>query len=293
MDKQKEKKQTTENKDFNIDTLKSFTSCELDIKNLQKLSEKVEQTGLASLVGLSKKIVSFHNDVETYCEKNKFKVTDYFNLNSIRQKLYKLVGYPQLKDADGKPIRNYVFENAVSRSIKLAFVLINKDKTKAEIKDNVVFAQSNIIYPHLKTTGNSDIKFTPNTDTSLIKVSTRGLELLWNSIKPVKTKLTTDTEDEQKVLDTFKNIRAILNNEMQNRNKKSTYLIDKYGTSEIEQLRKISQFALRLIEQYARDEKDYDANGKMKTASIINVESVEFKVVDEKRLPLVRISKTA
>ena len=294
MDKQKEKKQTTENKDFNIDTLKSFTSCELDIKNLQKLSEKVEQTGLSTLVGLSKKIVSFHNDVESYCEKNKFKVTDYFNLNSIRQKLYKLVGYPQLKDADGKPIRNYVFENAVSRSIKLAFVLINKDKTKAEIKDNVVYAQSNIIYPHLKTTGNSDIKFTPNTDTSLIKVSTRGLELLWNSIKPVKTGLPTDKPDqEQKVLDTLKNIRAVLNNEMQNRNKKSTYLLDKYGTSEIDQLTKISQFALRLIEQYARDQKDFDANGKMKTASIINVESVEFKVVDEKRFPLTRVSKSA
>ena len=59
MDKQKEKKQATNN-EFNIDTLKSFTSCELDIKNLQKLSEKVEQTGLASLVGLSKKIVSFY-----------------------------------------------------------------------------------------------------------------------------------------------------------------------------------------------------------------------------------------
>ena len=294
MDKQKEKKQTTENKDFNIDTLKSFTSCELDIKNLQKLSEKVEQTGLSTLVGLSKKIVSFHNDVESYCEKNKFKVTDYFNLNSIRQKLYKLVGYPQLKDADGKPIRNYVFENAVSRSIKLAFVLINKQKTKAEIRDNVVFAQSNIIYPYLKTTGNSDIKFTPNTDTSLIKVSTRGLELLWNSIKPVKTGLPTDKPDqEQKVLDTLKNIRAVLNNEMQNRNKKSTYLLDKYGTSEIDQLTKISQFALRLIEQYARDQKDFDANGKMKTASIINVESVEFKVVDEKRFPLTRVSKSA
>ena len=294
MDKQKQKKQTTENNEFNIDTLKSYKSCELDIKNLQKLSEKVEQTGLASLVGLSKKIVSFHDDVQAYCEKTKFKVTDYFNLNSIRQKLYKLVGYPQLKDADGKPIRNYVFENAVSRSIKLAFVLINKNKTKAEIKDNVVFAQSNIIYPYLKTTGNSDIKFTPNTDTSLIKVSTRGLEFLWNSIKPVKTKLTTDTEDEErKVLDTLKNIRAILNNEMQNRNKKSTYLLDKYGTSEIDQLTKISQFALRLIEQYARDQKDFDANGKMKTASIINVESVEFKVVDEKRFPLTRVSKSA
>ena len=171
---------------------------------------------------------------------------------------------------------------------------VPSDKTKAEIKDNVVFAQSNIIYPYLKTTGNSDIKFTPNTDTSLIKVSTRGLELLWNLIKPVKTGLPTDKPDEdKKVLDTLKNIRAILNNEMQNRNKKSTYLLDKYGTSEIDQLTKISQFALRLIEQYARDQKDFDANGKMKTASIINVESVEFKVVDEKRFPLTRVSKSA
>jgi hypothetical protein len=80
---------------------------------------------------------------------------------------------------------------------------------------------------------------------------------------------------------------------MQNRNKKSTYLVDNYGTSEVEQLTKISQFALRLVEQYARDNKDFDANGKMKTASIINVESVEFKVVDEKRLPLTRVSKSA
>ena len=287
-------KNETNEKDFNLDTLKSYKSCELDMKNLQKLSEKVEQTGLNSLIPLSNKIIGFHGEVKKYCDDNDFKVSDYFNLNSIRQKLYKLVSYPQLKDADAKPIRNYVFENAVSRSIKLAFVLINKKKTKAEIKDHSVFAQSNIIYPHLKTSGNGDIKFTPNTDTSLIKLSTRGLELLWQKIRPVKnTSTPTTKDDEQKLLDTFKNIRAILNDEMQSRNKNKTYLVDKYGTSEIDQLRKISQFALRLIEQYARDQKDFDANGKMKTASIINVESVEFKVVDEKRLPLVRISKTA
>ena len=287
-------KNENETKDFNLDELKSYKSCELDMKNLQKLSEKVEQTGLNSLIPLSNKIIGFHGEVKKYCDDNDFKVSDYFNLNSIRQKLYKLVSYPQLKDADAKPIRNYVFENAVSRSIKLAFVLINKKKTKAEIKDHSVFAQSNIIYPHLKTSGNGDIKFTPNTDTSLIKLSTRGLELLWQKIRPVKnTSTPTTKDDEQKLLDTFKNIRAILNDEMQNRNKNKTYLVDKYGTSEIDQLRKISQFALRLVEQYARDNSDFDANGKPKTASIINIENVEFKVVDEKRYPLTRVSKVS
>tara|TARA_R100000734_G_C3306145_1_gene96630 strand:+ start:210 stop:1091 length:882 start_codon:yes stop_codon:yes gene_type:complete len=286
---------TTQQDDFDINNLKSYKSCELDIKNLQKLSEKVEQTGLNSLVPLSNKIITFHSEVKKYCDDNDFKVSDYFNLNSIRQKLYKLVSYPQLKDADAKPIRNYVFENAVSRSIKLAFVLINKKKTKAEIKENIVFAQSNIIYPHLKTSGNGDIKFTPNTDTSLIKLSTRGLELLWQKIKPVKNTISTPTtkDQEQKLLDTFKNIRSILNSEMQNRNKNKSYLVDNYGTSEIDQLRKISQFALRLVEQYARDSKDFDDDGKPKTASIINIESVEFKVVDEKRYPLTRVSKVS
>ena len=75
----------------------------------------------------------------------------------------------------------------------------------------ILFAQSNIIYPHLKTSGNGDIKFTPNTDTSLIKVSTRGLELLWNSIKPVKTLSSpTQKNDEQKVLDTLKILEQYL-----------------------------------------------------------------------------------
>ena len=195
MDKQKkENKKPTNN--FEIEKLNSYKNCKLDIQNLQKISEKVEQTGLVALVGLSKKIVSFYKEVETYCEKNKFKITDYFNLNSIRQKLYKLVGYPQLKDADGKPIRNYVFENAVSRSIKIAFVLINKDKTKADIKDGKLVAQSNIIYPHLKTSGNGDIKFTPNKDESLISVSTRGLEMLWNTIAPKKPNKKPTTPDE-------------------------------------------------------------------------------------------------
>jgi len=292
----KENKKVVEkksNENFKLENLSSYKNCKLDIQNLQKISEKVEQTGLVALVGLSKKIVSFHNEVNEHCEKNTLKTTDYFNLTTIRKNLYELVDYPQQEDADGKPIRNYVFENAVSRSIKLAFVLINNDKTKAEIKDNAIFAQSNIIYPHLKT-GNQDVKFVPNNDTSLIKLSTRGLEMLWAKIAPTKTKkITKHQDDKVEILDTFKEIRKILNAEILTRQKNTKYLVDKYGVSEIEQLRKIAQFALRLVEQKARDDSDFDSNGKMKNADLVNVQNIEFNVKDNKNLPLTRVSKAS
>ena len=60
---------------FNIVELSTYKSCKLDIQNLQKISEKVEQTGLIALVGLSKKIVSFYNEISENCEKNKLKTT--------------------------------------------------------------------------------------------------------------------------------------------------------------------------------------------------------------------------
>ena len=102
MDKQKkDNKKPTNN--FEIEKLNSYKNCKLDIQNLQKISEKVEQTGLVALVGLAKKIVSFYNDVYDHCEKNKLKTTDYFNLTTIRKNLYELVDYPQQEDADGKP----------------------------------------------------------------------------------------------------------------------------------------------------------------------------------------------
>ena len=290
--KKMENKKTPKTKkaEFDIKNLSSYKSCQLDVKNLQKISEKVEQTGLVALVGLSKKIVSFYNDVATNCENNKLKTTDYFNLTSIRKYLYELVGYPQQKDADGKPVRNYVFENAVSRSIKLALVLINKDTTKAEIKDNVVYAKSNVIYPHLKTTGNGDIKFTPNTDESLIKVSTRGLEMLWAKIAPAKTPKVPKADKDIKILDTFKNIKSILNSEILNRQKNVNYLYEQYGLAEIEQLKKIAQYALRLVEQKTRDDKNFDDDGNIKDKNIINVKNVEFKVFDAKNQSVAKVS---
>ena len=293
MDKQKkEDKKPTNN--VEIEKLNSYKNCKLDIQNLQKISEKVEQTGLVALVGLARKIVSFYNEISENCEKNKLKTTDYFNLTSIRKYLYDLVDYPQTKDADGKPIRNYVFENAVSRSIKIAFVLINKDKTKAEIKDGKLVAQSNIIYPHLKTSGNGDIKFTPNKDESLISVSTRGLEMLWSTISPKKPTKTPSTKDEDvSVLDNLKNIKSFLSNEMLTRQKKPTYLVDEYGVSESQRLREIARIALRLVEQFERDKNDTDKNAKIKDVNVISVESVEFKVKDHKNLELTRVSKVS
>ena len=57
----KENKKVVEKKsndNFKLENLSSYKNCKLDIQNLQKISEKVEQTGIVALVGLSKKIVS-------------------------------------------------------------------------------------------------------------------------------------------------------------------------------------------------------------------------------------------
>jgi len=272
--------------------IQAYKVCATDVKNLWKVSETIEKTGFLAIQPLSLKVVSFYGEVKTHCESNKLLITDYFNLTKIRAKLYDLVNYPNEKDADGKPIRNYIFENLVSRSVKLALVLINTDKTKAVIKDKLVVAQSNVIYPDLKVSGNNEIKYTPNHDDSLIPLSTRGLELLWNTISPKDGK-GADTKLDQNVLSNLKTMKNFLNAEMQTRNKKADYLVNDYGTSEIAELRKIAQFSLRLVEQYERDQKDFDKNGSMKNANIVNIESVEFKVIDHNKQSLVRVSKIA
>jgi len=272
--------------------IQAYKVCTADVKNLWKVSETIEKTGFLAIQPLSLKVVSFYAEVKTHCESNKLLITDYFNLTKIRAKLYDLVGYPNEKDADGKPIRNYIFENLVSRAVKLALVLINTDKTKAVIKDKLVVAQSNIIYPDLKVSGNNEIKYTPNHDDSLIPLSTRGLELLWNKISPV-VKVGADTKLDQNVLSNLKTMKNFLNAEMQVRNKKADYLVNEYGTSEISELRKIAQFSLRLVEQFERDQKDFDKNGSMKNANIVNIEFVEFKVIDHQKQSLVRVSKVS
>ena len=272
--------------------IQAYKVCTTDVKNLWKVSETIEKTGFLAIQPLSLKVVSFYGEVKTHCESNKLLITDYFNLTKIRAKLYDLVNYPNEKDADGKPIRNYIFENLVSRAVKLALVLINTDKTKAVIKDKLVVAQSNVIYPDLKVSGNNEIKYTPNHDDSLIPLSTRGLELLWNKISPV-VKVGADTKLDQNVLSNLKTMKNFLNAEMQTRNKKADYLVNDYGTSEISELRKIAQFSLRLVEQFERDQKDFDKNGSMKNANIVNIEFVEFKVIDHQKQSLVRVSKVS
>ena len=109
--------------------------------------------------------------------------------------------------------------------------------------------------------------------------------------KPNK-KPTTPDEDVS-ILDTYKSIRKILNDEILTRQKNPKYLVDKYGVSEVEQLRKIAQFALRLVEQKNRDDNDFDTNGTMKNANVVSIEKVEFKVKDHKNLELTRVSKVS
>jgi len=95
------------------------------------------------------------------------------------------------------------------------------------------------------------------------------------------------------VLDNLKTIKSILEKEILTRQKKPNYLVDEYGISECEQLRKISKIALRLVEQYDRDNNDTTRHGVIKNENVISIEKIEFKVKDHKNLELTRVSKVS
>ena len=63
-----------------------------------------------------------------------------------------------------------------------------------------------------------------------------------------------------------------------------------YGLAEVEQLKKIAQYALRLVEQKTRDDKNFDDDGNIKDKNIINVKNVEFKVFDAKNQSVAKVS---
>jgi hypothetical protein len=114
--------------------------------------------------------------------------------------------------------------------------------------------------------------------------------MLWAKIAPAKTNKVPKVEKEVKILDTFKNIKSILNTEILTRQKNVNYFIEKYGLSEIEQLKKIAQYALRIVEQKSRDDKNFDTDGNIKDGNIINVKNVEFKVFDAKNQSIAKVS---
>ena len=81
--------------------IKSLSKVDTHLKNLQKLSDKIEVKGLSNFVPFSNDIVLIYNDVKAQAEKSSLNVKDAFKMSQFRQLMYSRVGYPSEKTPDG------------------------------------------------------------------------------------------------------------------------------------------------------------------------------------------------
>ena len=261
--------------------IKSLSKVDTHLKNLQKLSDKIEVKGLSNFVPFSNDIVLIYNDVKAQAEKSSLSVKDAFKMSQFRQLMYSRVGYPSEKTPDGKYIRNSVFETATTRALKLALLLVNKTAGIC-VKEYKVYAISKEIYPDVKVISGADssLTYVANQSNELILLTVKGLETLYKRIAPTDTK-TVDKESDN-ITDQFKNIKSFLNAEILKRQKDANYIIDKYGKTDFEIINQIAKIAVRLSEQYVRDNSNDTKDGKTKDTSVISVGSVNYEIRNNK-----------
>jgi len=231
--------------------IKSLSKVDTHLKNLQKLSDKIEIKGLSNFVLFANDIVAIYKEVKAQAEESSLSVKDAFKMSQFRQLMYSRVGYPSEKTPDGKYIRNSVFETATTRALKLALLLVNKTAGIC-VKEHKVYAISKEIYP--------DVKVISGGDSSLTYIA--------------NTK-TVDKESDN-ITEQFKNIKTFLNAEILKRQKDANYIIDKYGKTDFEMINQIAKLSLRLSEQYVRDNNNYTKDGINKDSSVISINSVSY-----------------
>ena len=274
--KQDEKKQN----DF-WSKIKGLSKVDTHLKNLQKLSDKMEVKGLSNFVPFSTDIVMIYNEVKTQAEKSSLSIKDAFKMSQFRQLMYSRVGYPSEKTPDGKYIRNSVFETATTRALKLALLLVNKTAGIC-IKEYKVYAISKELYPEVKVIsgGDSSLTYIANQSNELILLTVKGLETLYKSIAP--TDVNSVDEKADNITEQFKNIKIFLNAEILKRQKKSDYIMDNYGKTDFETLNQIAKLSVRLSEQYVRDNNNDTKDGKTKDTSVISISSVTYEYKNDK-----------
>ena len=261
--------------------IKSLSKVDTHLKNLQKLSDKIEVKGLSNFVPFSNDIVLIYNDVKAQAEKSSLSVKDAFKMSQFRQLMYSRVGYPSEKTPDGKYIRNSVFETATTRALKLALLLVNKTAGIC-VKEYKVYAISKEIYPDVKVISGADssLTYVANQSNELILLTVKGLETLYKRIAPTDTK-TVDKESDN-ITEQFKNIKSFLNSEILKRQKDANYIIDKYGKTDFEIINQIAKLSVRLSEQYTRDNNNYTKDGINKDSSVISVGVVSYEYKNNK-----------
>jgi len=279
--KQDEKKQDEKKQNDFWSKIKGLSKVDTHLKNLQKLSDKMEVKGLSNFVPFSTDIVMIYNEVKAQAEKSSLSIKDAFKMSQFRQLMYSRVGYPSEKTPDGKYIRNSVFETATTRALKLALLLVNKTAGIC-IKEYKVYAISKELYPEVKVIsgGDSSLTYVANQSNELILLTVKGLETLYKSIAP--TDVNSVDEKADNITEQFKNIKIFLNAEILKRQKKSDYIMDNYGKTDFETLNQIAKLSVRLSEQYVRDNNNDTKDGKTKDTSVISISSVTYEYKNDK-----------
>ena len=261
--------------------IKSLSKVDTHLKNLQKLSDKIEIKGLANFVPFGNDIVTIYNEMKVQCEKSSLSIKDTFKMSQFRQIMYSRVGYPSEKTPDGKYIRNSVFETATTRALKLALLLVNKTAGIC-VKEYKVYVVSKELYPEVKVISGADssLTYVKNTSDELILLTVKGLETLYKQIAPTETK--TVDKDSDNITEQFKNIKSFLNSEILKRQKNPDYIMEQYGKTDFEIINQIAKLSVRLSEQYVRDNSNDTKDGKTKDTSVISVGSVNYEIRNNK-----------
>ena len=261
--------------------IKGLSKVDTHLRNLQKLSDKMEVKGLSNFVPFSNDIVSIYNEVKAQAEKSSLSVKDAFKMSQFRQLMYSRVGYPSEKTPDGKYIRNSVFETATTRALKLALLLVNKTAGIC-IKEYKVYAISKELYPQVKVISGADssLTYVANVSNELILLTVKGLETLYKTIAPTDSKAVDKETDN--ITDQFKSIKTFLNAEILKRQKNADYIMDNYGKTDFETLNQIAKLSVRLSEQYTRDNNNDTKDGTTKDSSVISISSVSYEYKNNK-----------
>ena len=261
--------------------IKGLSKVDTHLKNLQKLSDKIEVKGLSNFVPFSNDIVTIYNEVKAQAEKSSLNVKDAFKMSQFRQRMYSRVGYPSEKTPDGKYIRNSVFETATTSALKLALLLVNKTAGIC-VKEYKVYAISKEIYPDVKVISGADssLTYVANQSNELILLTVKGLETLYKRIAPTDSKTVDATSDN--ITEKLKQIKSVLNAEILHRQKDADYIMDKYGKTDFETINQIAKLSVRLSEQYVRDNANDTEDGKTKDTSVISISSVSYEYKNNK-----------
>ena len=119
-----EKKKKEEIKTIKLDSIKSLSSVDIDLKNLQKLADKFDKKGLSAYVPLSNKLLTIYDEMKIVASKSQLDVNEFFVLSKMKKVLFNRVSYPSEKTPDGKFIRSPSFESAVNRAVQLSLLRI-------------------------------------------------------------------------------------------------------------------------------------------------------------------------